>query len=202
MRKFTALACILLAGLLAACGSSPRNDYYRLTANTTAIPTGSSPSLGVGPIEIPAYLDREQLVYALDGNQLQLAPAAHWAEPLDAGVGRVLALNLAGRLDTQNVRSFPWHPQRAPDYGVRINVLTLDAGADEARLTTEWLVYRPASGEEVARRLSRLTRPLAAAEATPARLPAVYSELLDRLSAEIAAAISADSAGARDSAGE
>lgn len=202
MRNYYILACVLLAGLLAACGSSPRSEYFRLTANVANVPTGTSPSLGLGPIEIPAYLDRERLVYALRGNQLQLAPTANWAEPLDAGIGRVLALNLSGLLDTQNVRSFPWHPQRAPDYGIRINVLTMDASTSEARLTTEWLVYRPASGEEVARRLSHLRRPVTADEATPAQLPGIYSELLERLSREIAAAISGDAEPALSSAAD
>lgn len=199
MPRYHLIACMLLACLLTACGSSPRNEYFRLTANVETTATGNSPALGIGPIEIPAYLDREKMVYALRGNQLQLADTANWAEPLDAGIGRVLALNLSGLLDTQNVRSFPWHPQRAPDYGIRINVLTLGASASEARLTTEWLVYRPASGEEVARRLSRLRRPVTAEEATPAQLPGIYSDLLESLSRELAATIRRDAEAAGSS---
>jgi len=192
MRKYYLLTYLLLAALLTACGSSPRNDYYRLTAKIDAVPQGESPSLGIGPIEIPAYLDREKLVYAQDGNQVRLATVESWAEPLDAGVERVMALNLSGLLDTQNVRTFPWHPRRAPQYAVKLNLLTLDADDTEAMLTAEWLVYRPEGSDTVERRISHLRRPLAAGNTSPANLPAAYSELLYDLATEIAEAIKAD----------
>jgi len=38
---------------LAACGTTPASKFYLLSAQTTTFPTGSTPSLGVGPIEIP-----------------------------------------------------------------------------------------------------------------------------------------------------
>lgn len=194
MRMPRLLASVTLMGLLVACSTSPSNEYYRLTANVAGSPSGESPSLGIGPIAIPAYLDRERLVYALDGNQVQLARSALWAEPLDSGIERVLALNLATRLDTQNVRTFPWHPKRAPDYGVKLTVLTMDANKTEAQLTVEWLVYRPAGSAPVERRISRLRTPTPAGAEMPTQLPAVFSEMLDELSAEIAEVIRAHAA--------
>jgi len=186
MRRTRILACFVLMGLLASCSTSPHNEYYRLTANVAGSPSGESPSLGIGPITIPAYLDRERLVYALDGNKVQLARSALWAEPLDSGIERVLALNLATRLDTQNVRTFPWHPKRAPSYAVKLTVLTMDANDQEAQLTAEWLVYRPAGSAPVERRISRLRSPTPAGAEMPTQLPAVFSQMLDELSAEIA----------------
>ena len=127
MRSTRLLIVVFFVSLLAACSTSPRNEYYRLTANVAAQPAGETLSLGIGPIAIPAYLERERLVYSLEGNRVQVAATAHWAEPLDAGIERVMALNLASRLDTQNLQTFPWHPKRAPDYGVKLTVLSLDA---------------------------------------------------------------------------
>lgn len=184
---------IVFAGIfLAGCGTSPANNYYRLTAEVASVPSGETPALGIGPIEIPAYLDRENIVYQQQGNSLELAATERWAEPLDAGIGRVLAINLASLLDTQNVRTFPWHPRRAPDYGIKLNLLGLDANDAEAILTSEWLVYRPGSGETVERRISRLTLPLPGDSSGPESLPGAYSELLQRLSQDIAAAIERD----------
>jgi uncharacterized lipoprotein YmbA len=183
---------VLLAALLAGCGTSPPNNFYLLSPRDFPAPTGSSPTVGVGPIDVPEYQNRKQMVVKRDGNTLEVAHLNQWAEPLDAGVQRVLMLNLAGLLDTQDVSSFPWHPQRAPEYGVRVNVLQLEAGEQQALLTAEWQVFRPASGEQVQRRISRLEAPLAPGETLPARIAATYSALLLQLSEAIAAAIGAD----------
>jgi len=190
---------LLLGGALVGCGSSPAVNYYRLTASDTSIPGGESPSLGVGPIEIPAYLDRDGLVYQQEGNALKVAISEQWAEPLDAGIGRVVALNLAGLLNTQNVSTFPWHPKRSPDYAIKLKLLNLYASDTEATLSAEWLVYRPASGAAVERRISRLQSPLPQGVSGPERLPAIYSALLHQLSEIIAAAIAADASSAEGS---
>ena len=194
------LLCLPLAALLAACGSSPQNNYYRLTIGDIAAPAGDNPSLGIGPIEVPAYLQRDRLVYAAEGNRVQVAATDHWAEPLDAGVQRVMAMNLAGLLNTQDVRSFPWHPRRAPDYGVKVTLLSLEADAATATLTAEWLVYRPVDSSTVQRRITRLQQPLGADAQGAAALPAIYSALLFELSQTIADSIRSHQARAGDSA--
>ncbi len=186
------LALILL---LAGCGTTPAYNYYVLTAREGASPAGQTPSLGIGPIRIPEYLNRNALVYQRDGNQLQIAEYERWAEPLEEGVGRVLGLNLAALLNTENVRSFPWHHEREPDYGVSVNVLSLDASERRAVLEAEWLVQRPATGEPVSRRISRLEYGSPDRDLAPGELAAAYSELIYQLSQVIARAIS-EAAGA------
>jgi uncharacterized lipoprotein YmbA len=181
-----------LTATLSGCGSSPRNNYYLLTAQQTAAPVGETPALGIGPIEIPGYLDRANLVYNQQGNKLQVSDSENWAEPLQNGIERVLALNLASLLNTQNVRIFPWNPQRGPNYGIKVNVLTLDANKDEATLTAEWLVYRPEGGETLIRRISHLQQTLTADAITPQQVAPAYSALLAQLSEIIAKAIEAD----------
>lgn len=178
--------------VLAGCGSSPHVNYYRLTAQATALPAGESPALGVGPIEIPAYLDRDKFVYQQEGNTLRVAVTEQWAEPLEDGVERVMALNLASLLNTQNVRTFPWQSKRAPEYGIRVNILDLDSNATEATLTAEWLVYKPASDKAVQRRISRLQLALDKGKTGPEHSAAAFSTLLYQLSETIAAAITAD----------
>jgi uncharacterized lipoprotein YmbA len=187
------LALVLsLSPLLTGCGSSPPNNYYVLSAHEFAAPSGEAPAVGVGPIEIPEYLSRENLVYNRVDNSLQIADESLWAEPLTDGVQRVLALNMAGLLNTQSVQFFPWHPKRAPDYGVKINILQLEAGAQDAYLTAEWLVYRPENSESVSRRISRLQVTLAAGSTQPEQITGAYSSLLFQLSEIIAAAVTAD----------
>ncbi|RLA46286.1 MAG: hypothetical protein DRQ97_08065 [Gammaproteobacteria bacterium] len=189
------LAWVLsLTVLLAGCGSSPRSNYYLLTAEQSRAPSGHTLSLGIGPIEIPEYLRRSNLIYNRQGNKLQVASSDSWAEPLGDGIERVLALNLASLLDTQDVRYFPWHPKRVPDYGIKINLLAMDANDGEATLTAEWLVYRPVDAGTVKRRLSRLQLPLSPGGSTPEQIAPAYSKLLHQLSEIIAATITADRA--------
>jgi uncharacterized lipoprotein YmbA len=183
---------LALVALLAGCSSSPRSNYYLLTAKHGAAPTGAEHSLGIGPIEIPEYLNRSNMVYNRQGNKLQVANLDSWAEPLDEGVKRVMAINLAQLLNTHEVRSFPWHPKRAPDYGVQLNILALDANEQEATLAAEWLVYRTTDAEPVQRRISLLHQPMPAGELKPGDVASAYSALLLQLSELIAKVIIAD----------
>jgi len=192
-RKYLPLAWLLPLGLLlAGCGTSPPNQYYVLSAHEFAPPSGLTPALGVGPISVPEYLNRKNLVYNTTENALQVAGTDLWGEPLEAGIGRVLQLNLAGLLNTQNVRAFPWHALRAPDFGVRVNLLQLDADGNTAMLTAEWLVYRASDDSAIERRISRLQAPLASGTSEPAQVAAAYSTLLYQLSEIIAAAIASE----------
>lgn len=181
-----------LAVLLAGCGSSPRSNHYLLTAADAIAPAGESPSLGIGPIQIPEYLNRYDMVFNQQGNQVNVASSQRWAEPLGDGIQRVLSLNLATLLNTGNVRSFPWQVKRAPDYAVKINLLSLDANDQQATMTAEWLVYRPGTGGTVSRRISRLQIALPQGELRPAQVAPAYSDLLQQLSVIIARTITAD----------
>ncbi len=182
---------LLLCALLAACGTSPISNHYLLTSRLEAVPGGNTPVIGVGPVFIPEYLNRDALVYRKTTNQLQVDSNERWAEPLHDGITRVMALNLAALLDTDNVQSFPFHAQRRPDWGVKLRVLRFDVEDYRARLVTEWLIYRPDSGDAVQRRLSSLERELDAQRTLPDQIPAAYSDLLWQLGEEVAAELRA-----------
>lgn len=180
-----------LLTLLAGCGTSPPSNHYVLTPRGGGTPGSETPSLGIGPIEVPEYLNRSAMVYNRQGNQLKVSGTQRWAEPLEDGLMRVISLNLATLLDTQNVRFFPWNSNRAPDYGIKVNLLSLDANDQEAMLVAEWLVYRPDTSETVRRSISKIRQPLPDGELSPQQIAPAYSELLYQLSDVIAGAIKA-----------
>ena len=192
------LCMVLLLSLLAACGSSPRSNYYLLTTNVTEAPVGDGPSLGIGPIAVPDYLNRNGLVYSREGNQLQVSSTDRWAEPLESGIKRTVAINLAALLDTQDIRYFPWDPDNAPDYGVSISLLQLDANDQRALLAAEWRVFQPASGDSVTRRIVSLQQPLSGGALEIPQIAPAYSQLLAQLSQLISAAIEQHRAAAED----
>jgi uncharacterized lipoprotein YmbA len=123
---------------------------------------------------------------------LQLADTERWAEPLEYGVKRVVGLNLSQLLHTENLRFFPWDLRQAPEYGVRINILDLDARDGQATLVVDWLLYRPGDGTTLTRRISQFNTSLPPGPLEPAALPAAYSALLFQLSETLAAAISGE----------
>lgn len=186
------IGLLSLLGALAACGSSPPSNHYVLTARVSEPPAQESPSLGIGPITIPEYLNRNGLVYNRQGNQLRVSSTERWAEPLEDGLKRVLSMNLASLVNTQNVRFFPWNSRRNPEYGIKINLLMLDANDQEATLVAEWLVYRPSTSETVLRRISKVSQAMPGGELSPAQIAPAYSELLYKLSELIAQAIITD----------
>ena len=179
--------CLLLTGLVTACGSTPRSDYYMLSANARGSMGSEGPSIGVGPVSVPEYLKRREMVLNRSANRLDLADFDRWAEPLDAGVLRVTALNLSLLLKTQQVQTFPWRRSNLPDFGISIAVVQFSMKGRQALLVAEWTVTEPATGTAVMQHISRLEN--SAAGGDPEDVAAAYSDLLKDLSKEIATAI-------------
>jgi uncharacterized lipoprotein YmbA len=186
------IVAVILPIVLLGCGTTPPSKYYLLSAEASNFPDGTSPSLGVGPIEIPEYLNRNALIYSREGNRLHIANFERWAEPLDSSIGRVVRLNLASLLDTQNIQVYPWSDSERPEYGVEVTVINMDANDQQARLIAEWYIYTTINRETIARKISSLSYDMPAGPATAAEVAPAYSKLLLQLSEIIAAAISED----------
>lgn len=180
-----ALFAVCCALLLCGCAASPQYHYYVLGVPDFSPPTGEGPPVGVGPVEVAEYLAGDDMVYRSGGNELQVSRSGRWAEPLSEGIARVLELNLARELDTQDLRRYPWSVTTAPPIAVQVRVLELDAMNGQAFLVAEWLLYRP-RGEVLKRRISRLETTLDSAVPLPGALAPAYSELLAQLSADLA----------------
>ena len=88
--------------------------------------------VGLGPVTLPDYLDRPQIVFRVSENRLVAADFHRWAEPLTGNVMRVLAENLAAQLPPARILAYPWQKSEAPSYQVRVEVVRFDAGPDDA----------------------------------------------------------------------
>ena len=89
---------LIIGGLCCGCGSSPNTTYYALAAVSGTIRQASLGTVEVRRPGISGYLDRTEILAPWDGQRLQLAQGAGWAEPISAMIGRVLAENLDNRL--------------------------------------------------------------------------------------------------------
>ena len=106
-------SCSLLSG---APGSGP-NRYYVLTEGAELREIARLPklSLGVGPIELPDYLDRFSIATRSEANRVTYAENDRWAESLGGNVQRVLAADLSVLLYTERISLFPWYRTSAPN---------------------------------------------------------------------------------------
>ena len=184
-----AIACLALVAILAAgCASSPPTGLYLLAA--LAQPASAQPfpnSLGIGPVSLPDYLDRLQIVTRGASGEIAVSDTERWAEPLHEGLARVLDENLAALLGTQRIVRFPWPASLAPDVQVAVEVLRFDAGPGASlRLEARWSV-RARGGETVVEpSLTRIEVP--SGNSADQRVRA-HSEAASRLAREIASAL-------------
>ena len=78
--------------------------------------------IGLGPIKLPDYLDRDEVVTRVGPNRLELSDQDRWAEPLDNNFKQVIAQDLTQSLGTHSITFFPWPGTTRVDYQVRIDV--------------------------------------------------------------------------------
>ena len=95
------LLFLLLIGLSLggfACSSAPAIVYYTLdplpqTARPVLAETASVPKrIGIGPVQLPTYLERAQIVTRAGDHTLAVNDFHRWAGPLDEEIVRILAV--------------------------------------------------------------------------------------------------------------
>ena len=137
---------------LGACASTPSHFYVlnTLSASETMPATAAAqgPVIGVGPITLPKYLDRPQIVTRASRNQLALGEFDRWAEPLQDNVLRVLAEDLARLIPTDQILLHPWPRSATLDYQVSMEVLQFDGWlGGESTLLARWSILDGAEHE-------------------------------------------------------
>ena len=152
------LAALFSTGLsLSACSIFPSEgrqpDYYLLlpiqpeksakSEKNAGFPGGSKTVL-VGPVEIPAYLDRNEIVMRDDNNSLVISSFHLWAEPLDRAIERVLATNL-NNLSNGKFTCYPFSMKLAvayhkPDIRLTVNVFEFGKEGNTCRLSAQYLL--------------------------------------------------------------
>jgi uncharacterized lipoprotein YmbA len=145
------LLMLVLVGCMARPSKPPQtfllNDLGESLAYEKIFPEGINknniPAIGVGPVKIPEYLNRPQIVTRSEGNEIFIEEYHRWAEPLKDSISRVLSRNLSWLLATDHVFVFPWPGAVKPDYRVTMNIFRFDGRpGGEVYLDVFWAVYR------------------------------------------------------------
>jgi len=141
------IAVIILAiGVLtmAGCAPTPPPTYFQLEepANVQLSGIERGIAVGVGPLNLPAYLDRPHIVTRATEHRLELSDFNRWAEPLKDSMLRVIAVNLSNELETTRVFALPRRIPVVPiEFKVEINVARFDGRlGGEVVLVARWIL--------------------------------------------------------------
>jgi uncharacterized lipoprotein YmbA len=190
-----------LATTLAGCSAvartilAPQQDtskFYVLTptADPPSAPANTQTSagdftLGLGPIKLPPYLDRPEVVTRTAPNQLDLSKTDRWGESLQNNFNSVLSRDLAAQLGTQQIVPFPWFSTTHVDLEVQIEVYRFETDSQgSAQLSAKWTVLDSTGKNILYTAESNLTQPSKPGDTADAA--AALSRTVTDLSREIA----------------
>ena len=191
---------VLLLGLLtlglSGCASSTPSKFYTLTSMESTGPAGDTHSathvsvVALGPLSIPDYLDKPQIVTRSGRNELAVDEFHRWGGSLENDVLRVLFENLSALLPADQYHVVNWiHPAQpfAPgDYRVSVDLVRFDGIlGDSVSLKATWSVFR--KDRDVTVRRSSITEPIRGGDYKS--LVEAMSRAMEGLSRDIAGTI-------------
>jgi len=177
-----AAGCSLLRG-----PTTTPTEFYVLNAvrRQDAPPTRRRLVIGLGPVTLPPYLQRPEMVSRVAPNQLWFDEYNRWSEPLKDNFTYVLAADLDSELNLERIVRYPWYSTTEMDYVVVVAVENFEVQpSGDVALKARWGIG-DVHGTEFASRESQYSRP----GGPPAAVAAALSELVADLVSEIAAAI-------------
>ncbi len=126
-----ALLGAFLSIVVSGCGSSPPVRFYTLTPTVEAgaPDAGEQVMVGLGPLRMPEYLNRSQMVVQGSGAELEVDEFVRWAEPLGDSLLRVVSSDVDNSLAGVTVVTFPWETvlRRQVDYRIGGQVIRFES---------------------------------------------------------------------------
>jgi uncharacterized lipoprotein YmbA len=199
-RRLSLFALMATAVLFGCSALSPRPERTRFVLLAPVTPGQSnrgrlagglhpsSLSIGLGPVRLPEYLDRPELVIRTSPNGFDLSDIDRWAEPLADNFRHVLANDLATTLGTNQIVQYPWYAGTRLDYVVRVQVERFEADTNHtAVLVARWNLRTAKAGQALAAREAHFSHPLTSL--TGDSIAAALSSDLEDLATQITSAV-------------
>ncbi len=146
----------LITGL--GCSSTAPSNFYTLSPISKAVEVSSDKggagqplSIGIGPVRLPQYLVRQEIVTRTDANKIELAEFDLWGGSLQDDFSRNLIENLSRLLAVQRVNVYLLPGIGSLDYRVAVDVIRFDGklGGDIS-LIASWTI-REGQGKKIIR---------------------------------------------------
>jgi uncharacterized lipoprotein YmbA len=182
--------------MMAGCASTAPTRFYSLNSLASTetelkdVPTIQHVAIGVGPIEIPDYLDRPHIVTRTGQNEIKIADFNKWAGSLKNDISRVISENLSALLPAGRVYVYPFKSYIPIEYQIVVNISRFEGlSGGKVMLNADWTIL---GGKE---KRVILTDAVSFSEQTEGNdydsLIAAKSRMLANFSRDIAAAINA-----------
>lgn len=111
LRVSPLLACVVSLALTGCLGSSRPSRFYSLEPLQVLdgpAPPPAGATLAVGPVELPDYIDRPQIVTRSGTNELVIAEFERWGGSLEKQISGSLVATLRDRLAPRRIAVVPW----------------------------------------------------------------------------------------------
>lgn len=187
MKQIGMSSCRVMSGVcfalaLSGCisvSNSPTPRFYVLGAVyesqvSKKINIAPDVVIGVGPVKIPQYQDRPQIVTRSKEEMLEFAQFDRWGESLDLGVARLIGENLTVMLGGAKCTLYPWNVSVPVKYQVIVEILQLESELDKYLFfVAQWLVIDVQNTKTMIMKRSEFRQPI---------IPQNYSGLAKTLS--------------------
>jgi len=187
MPRLAAVTLSLVSLTLVGCGTTPNPRFYSLTG-AAAPPAGTATmSVAVGPVTIPAAVDRPQIVVTVGPNRVRLEEFDRWASPLQNDIARAVAANLVVALGTPRITLASQPITTIVDYRAIVEVQQFESTLGQAALLDAvWVVTRT---KDAKTQTGRTTARESTSDGTFDALAAAHSRAVGRLSQDVADAV-------------
>ncbi len=142
----------LLVAILSGCAGSPPAKFYQLNSlQNKPLITGDAPLernliIAIGPVRIPDYLDRPQIVTRAGKNELRISEFDRWAGSLDSDVTRAIVEDVSSLLPADRFSVVRWIPyqesQSSAQYRIELLVERFEGTpGDSVLMKARWVVF-------------------------------------------------------------
>ncbi len=137
-----------ICAIVTACAHDAKSvEFYRLSAdvglkqNAKSAVNSKEVIVGLGPIRIPEYLNRPQIMVAISDNQYSISEEHRWAENLDQNILLALYKVLPAQLNTDHVLRYPWSQRQDINYQVSVDILDLTINPQgQSQFIAQWSI--------------------------------------------------------------
>ena len=180
---------ISLLLLLAACGSSPKTDFYMLNTDQGSVVQsanlGTGPAVGVWQVKLPDLLDRSEMVTRDNQFKITMADFSWWASSLSGNMTLLTVTQLSQQLQSNRIVTSPWPSYRKIDYQLITRVERFDGElGGEVVLRGLWSLLDGDGTKELKRQVFEFKTN--SADLTYQELAAAMSRLTVQLAGQVA----------------
>ena len=142
-----------VAVLATGCSTTAPSKFYTLDSTATPGVALTAPSsVMIGSVSVPAAVDQPQFVVQVAPNRVEVDEFNRWAAPLNDGIARAVAGDLAVQLGTPDVATARL-TNFNPAYVVTIEVQRFESTRGKtALIEAMWAVRKTANGETLSGR--------------------------------------------------